>query len=496
MPRLPPTLVGKARKRSPLLPLILQVTRSLPSAINELRWLREHVAKANHQPCNQESRRKLVRLVKRRARGEPLQYILGTQPFGNLEIICKHGVLIPRPETEAYTLHLAKLIRTNQLHTSITKIYSHPKRQLKSGGKQQHANFRILDVCSGSGAISLLLRSALRKMEIATSDFFILGLDSSEKAVTLARRNREWNEKLGHLPRNSSREIRFQQRDIFEPLADNEQMWDIIVSNPPYVSHESFERQTKRSVRNFEPHSALMPHVPKRIFGLTIKPEDIFYKRLVEIYYQTYSKVLLMEVGDAAQAIRVIQLFNRYTEKSKLCRANPSRVEIWRDFPNEDPEPGKISKVVIEGETISIKGVGKIRSVIFVKSGHGTPQTKKDFKIKHLILPKTASQSLAKPRKRIYGPPELKATWKILNSPMGTEGRVTRGMARGWKIQKPEKSTLADVYAPKYFGEADIKNIKKHRAAEYRDMGLAARAKRAFMKKGISDTDSEPFWFR
>jgi methylase of polypeptide subunit release factors len=59
--------------------------------------MEEHVQELSNSPTwTHETRRQLVKLCQRRARSEPLQYILGSQPFGELEIKCKPGVLIPR----------------------------------------------------------------------------------------------------------------------------------------------------------------------------------------------------------------------------------------------------------------------------------------------------------------------------------------------------------------------------------------------------------------
>ena len=100
MPRIPNTLIRKALSIDPYLPSLLAPCRDLHAAQNELRWIREHVDKAA------EARRArgenlaqgvlLWKLVKERSRGKPLQYILGTEWFGDLEIGCRSGVLIPR----------------------------------------------------------------------------------------------------------------------------------------------------------------------------------------------------------------------------------------------------------------------------------------------------------------------------------------------------------------------------------------------------------------
>lgn len=109
MPRLSNELIRHAFTINPLLPLLLRTCRTLPSAHNELRWLRQHVdarletkfsgKKDVLAPLRQ---RCVVNLVKERARGVPLQYILGSQPFGDLDILCRKGVLIPRCGTPSF----------------------------------------------------------------------------------------------------------------------------------------------------------------------------------------------------------------------------------------------------------------------------------------------------------------------------------------------------------------------------------------------------------
>lgn len=95
MPRLPTSLLLQARHIDPLLPILLHPCRDLNSARNELRWLRQHV---KNLPSNgpQRAPPALYDLCLERSRGKPLQYILGNQPFGDLDILCRPGVLIPR----------------------------------------------------------------------------------------------------------------------------------------------------------------------------------------------------------------------------------------------------------------------------------------------------------------------------------------------------------------------------------------------------------------
>lgn len=97
MPRLSPRLFHKARASHPLLPLVLQATRDLDAAKRELRWLKELVNE--ERPVSKTVPRQqhdLKALCVARSRGKPLQYLLGCAFFGDLEITCKPGVLIPR----------------------------------------------------------------------------------------------------------------------------------------------------------------------------------------------------------------------------------------------------------------------------------------------------------------------------------------------------------------------------------------------------------------
>jgi methylase of polypeptide subunit release factors len=117
MPRLLQSVVTKAaRNFNPYLSLLLKETRTIESAENELRWLKEHVQSLRNESSNSpiralekdaigshmtkphisEPEDRLLDLCRRRAKGEPLQYILGSQPFGDLDIKCEPGVLIPR----------------------------------------------------------------------------------------------------------------------------------------------------------------------------------------------------------------------------------------------------------------------------------------------------------------------------------------------------------------------------------------------------------------
>ncbi|TGO21628.1 hypothetical protein BPAE_0209g00140 [Botrytis paeoniae] len=354
MPRLSHTLLRRACNISPLLPLVLRETRSLSSAINELRWLREYVDKTmSHRVPNQKWRT-LLKLCKRRAIGEPLQYILGTQPFGELEIKCKPGVLIPRPETEAYTTHLAELLikAKRSFHETL--------------GNQQNP-LKVIDFCSGTGCISLLLYSLLTKVYPRLE---IVGLDISKKALDLSTQNVRFNA----LNESAQQSVRFEFADVLEDekrILDKLQgVCDVIVSNPPYISEDGFNEETTRSVRNWEPKLALVPDASRRetihfndnsgkisLFEV----EDTFYHRLLRFHSLLKSKILVMEIGDEAQAKRVAQMAIGFSD----------RIEIWRDWPDQHESGNESAECMfLDNHKIVVKGTGMVRAVVLLSSQH------------------------------------------------------------------------------------------------------------------------------
>ncbi|CZT52347.1 uncharacterized protein RSE6_13665 [Rhynchosporium secalis] len=357
MPRLSPSIFKQAYSKSELLPLILRGARTLDSSINELRWLKEHVQTLKPSSPGK-ARLNLLKLCQRRSKGEPLQYILGSQPFGELDIKCRPGVLIPRPETELYTTYLASLINAPPTSNEIPNLYSK-----RANPKTSPPSLRILDLCSGSGCISLLLHSLLSPR---FPQLQIFGLDISSKAVALSKKNLSHNVLSGYLSSSASKDtpnrppqVQFGIADILADLAENLGQFDVIISNPPYISRSHFSTQTTRSVRKYEPLLALVPRDEN---------PDIFYERLIRLHQIHLSNVTVMEVGDAAQAVRVVELAGEmdYQGFRKAPRVR-NRLEIWRDDPGlQDPDRDQEIRN-IAGREVRFRGCGKIRAVVLYR---------------------------------------------------------------------------------------------------------------------------------
>jgi release factor glutamine methyltransferase len=155
-------------------------------------------------------------LVERRRGREPVAYIVGKKEFWSLDLEVTQGVLIPRPDTEVVV-----------------------EETLKISYELNRENLRILDVGTGSGAISIALASQLK-------DSTIVAVDSSMEALRIARRNAEKYE--------LEERILFLCGNLLKPLSGK---FDIVVSNPPYLSEAEFEGLPEE-IQKFEPKGALV----------------------------------------------------------------------------------------------------------------------------------------------------------------------------------------------------------------------------------------------
>lgn len=151
-------------------------------------------------------------ILQRLSRFEPLQYIEGRTLFLGREFWVAPGVLIPRPETE----ELVELML-----------------------KEIPADARILDVGTGSGCIAISLAKAL-------PDALVTAWDVSPEALSVARVN----------ARKLQANVRFVECDVLACQVDEVGLYDVIVSNPPYVT-EAEKADMEPNVLQWEPSLAL-----------------------------------------------------------------------------------------------------------------------------------------------------------------------------------------------------------------------------------------------
>jgi len=155
--------------------------------------------------------------IERRAAGEPLQYVTGEMPFRHLVLHVAQGVFIPRPETEVLVDSALEAIAAVE-------------------------GPRIVDLCTGSGAIAVSLAHEHRSARVWASDV-------SEPAVEAARRNA--------LYADTADRVQVFQGDLFAPIPEElSGSLDAVVSNPPYVPTGDLP-DLPTEVLGFEPTTAL-----------------------------------------------------------------------------------------------------------------------------------------------------------------------------------------------------------------------------------------------
>lgn len=156
--------------------------------------------------------------IKRRKTREPVAYILGEQEFWSMPFFVSPAVLIPRPETEFLLDRVFALVT---------------KKNLDRGA--------VLDLCCGSGVIATVLAKETGRRIFAS--------DVSFEALQIAKRNLERHRLAG--------QVDLVQGDLLSPFHQNDEVFSLIVSNPPYVSAYDVENMLEPEVARNEPHLAL-----------------------------------------------------------------------------------------------------------------------------------------------------------------------------------------------------------------------------------------------
>lgn len=164
---------------------------------------------------NDEQEKYFLEMIKERLNERPIAYIIGNREFMGLDFFVKEGVLIPRPDTETLVEEIINICNNKQ-------------------------GLDILDIGTGSGAITISLAKYLNNAHVISADISDIALEiASENAVS----------------NNVDKQIDFIKSDVFSNISrDNK--FDIIVSNPPYIKKEDISG-LDRQVKDFEPYNAL-----------------------------------------------------------------------------------------------------------------------------------------------------------------------------------------------------------------------------------------------
>ena len=206
---------------------------------------RQYIIVNDNKELNEKQKNRYFDCIKRLRKGEPIEHITHQKEFMKLNFFVNEDVLIPRQDTEILVEEVIEIAK-------------------KINAK------KILDLCTGSGAIAVSLAKYLPESDVTA-------LDISNKALQIAKKNA-----ISNVVEN---QITFLKSDMFENLTNEK--FDIIVSNPPYIKKEVI-RELENQVQK-EPHIAL----DGGIDGLD------FYRDIIKNSYKylKYEGYLCLEIG-------------------------------------------------------------------------------------------------------------------------------------------------------------------------------------------------------
>ena len=205
----------------------------------------------------------------------PLSHLVGFEYFYDRKYKVTKDVLSPRMETEEL----------------IYKVIEYVKASSKN-------NFKILDLCTGSGIIAITLKKELSQFSID-----VVASDISEEAIKVAKENAQSHDAT----------IKFVKSDIFNNIDDK---FDIIVSNPPYIDRKD-EVTMQDNVLKYDPHLALFAE----------EEGMYFYRKIIEQAndYLNENGVIFFEIG-----------YDQKDKIIKLADLNGYSAEVYKDINGRD----------------------------------------------------------------------------------------------------------------------------------------------------------------
>lgn len=226
---------------------------------------------------NSEDTKKYFELIEKRRNKMPVKYILNKCEFMGLDFYVEEGVLIPRDDTEILVEEVLKNIDEND-------------------------DKQICDLCSGSGAIGISLAHFRKNIKVDLIDYYPI----PEKVSLI------------NIEKNDLKDrVTFIKSDLLEKSMENQKIYDIIVSNPPYIEEEEISKLME-DVKDYEPHTALSGGVD----GLD------FYRKIIEQSRVVLKNngILAFEIGyNQGEAVKLL------LEKHKF-----NDIRIIKDFASLD----------------------------------------------------------------------------------------------------------------------------------------------------------------
>ena len=228
------------------------------------------------EQISKENEEKYFSLIEKHIKEDvPLSHLVGFEYFYDRKYKVTKDVLSPRMETEEL----------------IYKVIEYVKASNKN-------NFKILDLCTGSGIIAITLKKELEQVSVD-----VIASDISEEAIEVAKENAQSHDAT----------IKFIKSDIFNNIDDK---FDIIVSNPPYIDRKD-EVTMKDNVLKYDPHLALFAE----------EEGMYFYRKIIEQAndYLNENGVMFFEIG-----------YDQKDKIIKLADINGYSAEVYKDINGRD----------------------------------------------------------------------------------------------------------------------------------------------------------------
>lgn len=247
---------------------------------HELKVTREYLIINNNEQIENKIEKKYIEDIQKIIQGVPLQHITQKQEFMGNTFFVNENVLIPRPDTEVLVEEVINILRKEK-------------------------STKILDICTGSGAIAISIAKNIENVKIYATDI-------SKKAIEVAKKNAKINK--------VEEKIEFIESNLFENISEND--FNIIVSNPPYIESEVIK--------------TLYIEVQKEpIIALDGGSDGLdFYREIIEKANKYLSKngYLCLEIGyhQKEEVTKIIEKYKYKDTYSKKDLGNNDRIIITK----------------------------------------------------------------------------------------------------------------------------------------------------------------------
>jgi len=219
---------------------------------------RVYLISHKEEEVSAENEKKYFDLIEKRMNKMPVKYILNTCEFMGINFYIEEGVLIPRDDTEILVDEVLKNIEENE-------------------------EIQLCDLCCGSGAIGISLAYLRQNINVDLIDYYPI----PEKVSLINIKKYDLENRVS-----------FMKSDLLEKPIENQKMYDIIVSNPPYIEEKEIDKLMD-DVKNYEPHTALNGGTD----GLD------FYRKIINQSQKVLKKdgILAFEIGyNQGEAIKLL----------------------------------------------------------------------------------------------------------------------------------------------------------------------------------------------